>query len=420
MCIWRIRGGARLVGQAKTQGAKNSVLPILAASVLAPCETELINCPALRDVRASLHILRHLGCIAEQDGDTIYVDSRPMCRCAVSPELMREMRSSVVFLGAILARCGCAELSQPGGCELGPRPIDVHLDALRALGAETETGGCSVACRARHGLRGNVISLRLPSVGATENAMLAACAAAGETLIVGAAREPEIVDLQDYLRALGASVEGAGSRVIQIRGFSPVERVGHRILPDRIAAATLLCACAAAGGDVELLDAREEHLRPVTDALRAMGCELRTERRGVRLRSDGRLCAAPPIVTAPYPGFPTDAQPLLLAASLRAAGTGEFRENVFSDRFRFTQELRRFGAEIRTEGRAAFVTGVPSLTGCSVTARDLRGGAALILAGLCARGETLVRDDGHVERGYEALDEQLRQLGADVEKRDGL
>ena len=416
MCIWKVRGGNRLSGRLRVQGAKNSVLPIMAASILAPCETELTNCPALSDVRASVHILRHLGCAVERDGDTIHIDSRPLCRCGVPHELMREMRSSVIFLGAILARCGCAELSQPGGCELGPRPIDMHLEALRSLGAEVSETGCSVVCRAEHGLRGGEIHLRFPSVGATENAMLAACAAAGETVILGAAREPEIVDLQAYLRAMGAEIEGAGTRRIQIRGFQPVKRIGHRIISDRIAAATLLSACAAAGGEIELFGVESGHLRPVTQVLREMGCLLLEKPHSILLASDGSLTAPAPVETGPYPGFPTDAQPILMAASLRARGTSVFVENIFSGRFRHVEELCRFGAQIRTEGRMAVVTGVKSLTGCPVTATDLRGGASLVLAGLCAEGETQVYDSGHIERGYEELDGQLRLLGADVEK----
>ena len=416
MYIWRIRGGKRLSGRLRVQGAKNSVLPILAASILAPCETELINCPSLRDVDAALRILRHLGCEAEQDGDTIRIDSRPMHGCSIPPELMREMRSSVTFLGAVLARCGCAELTQPGGCELGPRPIDMHLEALRLLGAEVEERGCLVAASAERGLRGGVIPLRFPSVGATENAMLAACAAAGDTVILNAAREPEIADLQSYLRALGAEVSGAGSRRIQIRGFHPVNRVGHRILPDRIAAATLLSACAAAGGELELCGLECAHLQPVLRTLRAMGCVMLEKKRSIRLLSDGVLRAAPPIETGPYPAFPTDAQPILMAASLRAKGATVFVENVFSDRYRHAQELRRLGADVRTEGRMAVVHGVPALYGNTVTATDLRGGAALVLAGLSAQGETLVRDEGHIQRGYEDLDGELRRLGAEVEK----
>ncbi len=417
MCIWKIHGGERLFGRVRVQGAKNGVLPIMAASILVPCETELTNCPDLRDVRFCVRILEHLGCAVERDGDTIRIDSRPLCRCTIPPELMREMRSSVIFLGAMLARCGCAEMTRPGGCELGPRPIDLHLEALRALGAELEEDGRSVRCRTKSGLRGCVIRLRYPSVGATDNAMLAACADDAATPEIYAPPVPDTVPLLEALRALGAEIEGAGSGRIQIRGFCPVERVRHRILPDRIAAATLLCSGAAAGGDIALSGAEPERLVPVIEALRAMGCEIRAGKSGVRLISDGRLLAAPPIETAPYPGFPTDAQPLLLAASLRAKGIGVFTENVFSDRFRYTEALRRLGAQIRTDGRTACVTGVEKLVGCPVTATDLRGGAALILAGLCAEGETLVSDDGHVERGYEDLDGQLRQLGASVEKR---
>ena len=420
MGIWRIRGGTPLCGRLRVQGAKNSVLPIMAASILAPCETELLNCPDLSDVRASIRILRHLGCRVERDGDGITIDSRGLCRSRIPHELMREMRSSVIFLGAILGRCGQAELSLPGGCELGPRPIDLHLEALRTLGAEVEEYGGSILCSEAGGLKGACINLSFPSVGATENAMLAACAAQGETVITNAAREPEIVDLQNFLRQMGAQIHGAGSSTIHILGFQPRERVGYRIMPDRIEAATLLSAVAAAGGDLELLGVESEHIRTVTQALRAMGCEIREKSRSVRLLSDGGLRAAPPIETKPYPGFPTDAQPTLMAACLRAAGTSVFVENIFTSRFRHGEELRRMGANIRIQGRVAMVTGVPVLIGAPVTATDLRGGAALVIAGLCAQGETLVHDSGHIDRGYECLDGQLRLLGAEIEKTDAL
>lgn len=418
MRIWRVWGGAPLTGSLRVQGAKNSVLPIMAASILAPCETELMNCPDLSDVRASIRILRHLGCTVVRDGDTIYIDSRGMYRSYIPHYLMREMRSSVTFLGAILGRCGQAIMSQPGGCELGPRPIDLHLEALHTLGADVEEFGGSVVCSAPDGLKGGRIHLRFPSVGATENAMLAACAARGETIITNAAREPEIEDLQNYLRQLGADIEGAGEPTIHIRGFQPVRCVGHRIMSDRIEAATMLSAVAAAGGDIELLSVENAHIRVVLSALQAMGCEVHEKFGSIRLLSNGCLRAAPPIETSPHPGFPTDAQPILMAACLRANGTSVFVENIFSNRFRHAEEMCRLGAQIRMEGRVAVVTGVPELIGAPVTATDLRGGAALVLAGLCARGETLVYDSGHIQRGYEDLDGQLRQLGAEIEITD--
>lgn len=415
MEIWKIRGGNPLRGSVRVQGAKNSVLPIMAASVLVPCRTELTNCPDVRDVRASMDILRCLGCAVEQDGDAIYIDSRPLCRSAVPDALMHRMRSSFTFLGAILGRCGEASLTRPGGCELGERPIDLHLEALGALGARFEETGERILCCADAGLQGTCIRLRYPSVGATENAMIAACAAKGETVIENAATEPEIEDLQNFLRQLGAEICGAGTHTIQIRGISPVERVAYRIMPDRIAGATMLCAAACTGGEIELRGAVREHLSPVTQALCAMGCRMREESSAIFISAKRALRASPVIETGPNPAFPTDAQPLLMAASLRAAGTSAFVENVFSDRFRHVEQFRRLGAEICIEGKTALVTGVRELYGAPVLATDLRAGAALLLAGLSARGTTTVLDEGHIARGYDALDIQLRSLGAELE-----
>lgn len=413
MSLWRVRGGTRLEGSLTVQGAKNAVLPILAATILTGCETELLNCPDLLDVTAALDILRCLGCVVRRQGDAVTVDSRQLVGCALDHELTSRMRSSVIFLGAILARCGEARLSLPGGCELGPRPIDLHLEVMEALGATVERRGDEICCKAPK-LKGAVIHLALPSVGATENAMIAACAAEGETVIANAAREPEIVDLQNFLRALGAKIDGAGGPVITVGGFSPRKRVGHRIMPDRICAATLLCACGCAGGDVELRGVEPEHFQTVTDALAAMGCSVRQTRYHVRIRCDGRLRGGSTVITRPYPGFPTDAQPLMMAASLKAAGTTVFVENIFESRYRQAGEMLCLGANIRTEGRVAVVTGVETLRGAAVQAHDLRGGAALIAAGLGAEGETLVTDGGYVARGYERLDAVLRSLGADV------
>ena len=344
-----------------------------------------------------------------------YIDSRPMSRSEIPHSLMRELRSSVIFLGALLARCGHARLSMPGGCELGPRPIDLHLMALRALGAEIDERGGDLICSAPSGLRGAGIALPMPSVGANENAMLAACAAEGETVIMNAAREPEITELQTFLQTLGADVTGAGSATVRVRGrgLEPFT-VGHRIIPDRIVSSTLLCACAAAGGDVELRAVEPRHFSTVLHSLSECGCDIMSNSSSVRLRSGGNLKAPMPVITGPYPGFPTDAQPLMLAACLKARGTSVFVENVFQNRFRFTEELQRLGARIHTEGRVAVVTGVEVLHGAPTVATDLRGGAALMIAALSAEGETDILDSGHVERGYESFDESLAALGADI------
>lgn len=417
MSIWTVRGKTPLEGSVTVQGAKNAVLPILAACILTGCETELTNCPQLRDVEASLNILRHLGCAVDRCGDVIHIDSTHITSCSIPHDLMRAMRSSVIFLGAIAARCGEAWLSMPGGCELGPRPIDLHLGAMRALGAEVSELGGDIVCYAGR-LKGAAVELTMPSVGATENAMIAACAAEGETRILGAACEPEIVALQGFLRALGADMTGAGTPEIVIRGFTPRKKVGWRVMPDRIVASTLLCACAGAGGDVELRGVEPRDLGCVTDSLAAMGCEIRQTGRSVRLRSDGELRAAPIIQTRPYPGFPTDAQPLMMAAALKARGSTVFVENIFPNRYRQAAELCRLGADIRVQGRIATVTGVPALHGAAMRSEDLRGGAALVIAALGAEGESAIVDPGHIERGYDGLDAALRSLGADVEKID--
>ena len=416
MPVWSVCGGNELRGSAAVQGSKNAVLPILAASLLSGGETRLTNCPHLLDVDASAEILRHLGCRVMQNGGEIVVDSSGMSENHIPHALMLKMRSSVMYMGAILARCGEVRLSTPGGCELGSRPIDLHLAALRALGAEVEETGGEVVCRAGRGLRGTHLNLDFPSVGATENAMLAACAAEGETVITNAAREPEIEDLQRFLCAAGAKISGAGTPEVAVAGCAPRDVTEHRVMPDRIAAATYLCAAAAAGGDVLLTDAVPAHIETVCAALRQMGCAVVAGSSSVRLRRSGGMRACRPVVTKPYPGFPTDAQALLMAASLRADGTSVFVENIFENRFRHVAELRRLGADIRTEGRVAMVTGVRRLTGAPLTACDLRGGAAMVVAALAAEGESTVRDSGHIERGYDRLAETLRALGADVRR----
>ena len=387
-----IQGGVSLEGEVCVQGAKNSVLPILAATILTGGEVLLEGCPHLKDVDASVDILRGLGCRVRWEGDALLADTASMTGCAISDALMRRMRSSAIFLGAVLARCGRAEMSYPGGCELGPRPIDLHLAGLRDLGAQIREEGGFLHCTAAR-LTGREIVLALPSVGATENLMLAACGAQGVTVISNAAREPEIVDLQEFLNACGADVAGAGSSTVVIRGGRKLHGCRYRCMSDRIVAATYLCAACAAGGDIFLRRAREEQLATVTAS---------------------RPRAVRPVRTAPYPGFPTDAQAILMAALVRSEGTTVFEENIFENRYRHVDELIRMGADIRVSGRTAVVTGVEHLSGAAVRCTDLRGGAALCVAALAAEGESRLFETGHIERGYEDIVRDLGALGARI------
>ena len=413
MSYYEIQGGRPLYGTLAVHGAKNSVLPILAACLLVPGQCVLHNCPDLSDVSATLDILRLLGCRADREGDAVVIDASSLTRWNIPEHLMREMRSSVTFLGALLARLGEAELSYPGGCELGPRPIDLHLAALRALGAEILEEQGALVCR-RGTLRGREICLAVPSVGATENAVLAACGCPGVTTIVGVAREPEIADLQGFLQAAGARVTGAGTSTIEVEGCADLHPVEYRVMGDRIAAATYLCGCAAAGGEVELTGVSPDTLTAVLTCLEEAGCALHTGPDQIVLASRALLRGISPVRTAPYPGFPTDAQAILMAALAGGEGATLFVENIFDSRYRHVDELRRMGADIQIAGRAAMVSGVGRLHGAAVRTTDLRGGAALVVAGLGAEGITQVGELRHIRRGYQALDKNLSALGADI------
>ena len=414
MSAYLVEGGNRLQGTAWVHGAKNSVLPILAATILCPGESVVHNCPDLSDVRASIAILEHLGCRVERAGDTVTVDASALTGRDVPDALMREMRSSVIFLGAILARLGEAIMSFPGGCELGPRPIDLHLAAIRSLGAQVREQGGELHCSAAGGLAGCEITFSIPSVGATENAMLCACGAEGVTVICNAAREPEIVDLQAFLRALGADVRGAGTSVITVRGKKPLHGGEHTVMPDRIVAATLLTAVAAAGGEAELLGIDYRQLSTVTAVLTEAGCRIRSGSDSIHICREAPLRGVRPIRTAPYPGFPTDAQPPVMAALCQGTGTTVFVENMFESRYRHVDELSRMGADIRVEGKVAVVCGVERLHGAALQAADLRGGAALVVAALGAEGRSEITGLHHMDRGYYGLEDTLRGLGADI------
>ena len=365
------RGGRPLRGELRVQGAKNSTLPLLAAAVVCRGETVLHNCPELSDVGVSVRILRRLGCRCVRRGKTLLIRADGMSRCDIPHNLMREMRSSIVFLGAILARAGEASLSFPGGCEIGPRPIDLHLSALEKLGVEIrEEHGC-LLCRAPKGIRGGFISLAFPSVGATENLLLAAATGHGTTVIANAAREPEIVDLAQYLNQCGARIYGAGESCLIVEGVPALSGSEYTVMPDRIVAATYMAAAAVTGGTVLLKKVNAGHLLPVLSAFEETGCR-------VMQSGDELLIRAP------------------------------------ESRYQHAGELNRLGAKIKVEGKVAVIEGVPALSGAPVSAQDLRGGAALVAAGLAAQGETQIMHPEYIDRGYERFEENLRSLGAEV------
>lgn len=412
----RITGKNRLSGEVRLQGAKNSALPILAAAASVDGVSVIYNCPRLSDVDAAIKILRFIGCKVEREGDTVTVDATDVSRCDVPRELMCEMRSSVIFLAPLLARLGMAEISAPGGCEIGLRPIDLHLSSLRLMGAQIETEGGVLSCRCPDGLRGEKITLSFPSVGATENILIAAASADGETVILNAAREPEIADLADFLCSCGAHISGADSGEITVCGMKKLHSVEHTVIPDRIIASTYMAAAAVTGGDVHILDTRAEHITPVIPVFEQAGCKVDCGENSVHISAPIRLRSVQTVRTMPYPGFPTDSQAAVMAMLSVAHGTSVMIENIFENRYRHVRELCRLGADIMTEGKVAVIKGVETLTGACVCAADLRAGTALAVAGLAAQGSTTIENVCLIDRGWQDMEEKLRSLGADIRR----
>ncbi|MBO5364572.1 MAG: UDP-N-acetylglucosamine 1-carboxyvinyltransferase [Clostridia bacterium] len=408
-----ISGGRPLRGELKIQGSKNSVLPILAATLLTEEPCEIRNCPDLTDVRAALEILEALGCRVSFDGQIARVDAGSAAGTKIPDELMRRMRSSVMFLGAILGRNRSAQIGHPGGCELGARPIDIHLRAFSRLGVSLLENGGYIHCHLRQYLP-QTITLIFPSVGATENVMMLCALMPGETVLVNPAREPEIVDLQNFLNCMGADVMGAGSDCIRIRGVKKLHGCSYSVIPDRIVAATYACSAVSCGGEVLLSHVEPEHMRLFLAMLQDMGAQIREEGDRLWVKAKGRPNAIPLVKTLPYPGFPTDMQPLLMAALLKSRGSTVFHETIFENRFRHAGEFLRLGGDVQVEGVSAIVHGVNRLHGADVYASDLRGGAGLILAALGADGKTRIEGVEHIERGYVSVTECFRKLGGDV------
>ncbi len=408
-----IEGGKPLYGTVRIHGAKNAALPILAATLLTGGIHEIYDVPRLKDIEVMGRILGALGTRFSRTGARIQVDTSTLRTGHIPDVLMRQMRSSIFLMGPLLSRLGEVSVTRPGGCAIGKRPIDLHLYGLQSLGAHIEEKDGLIRCSARN-LTGATIHFKTPSVGATENVMLAAVKAEGTTVIRNAAREPEIVDLQSFLNRMGADVQGAGPDTIIIRGVEELRPASHEIIPDRIVAGTLAVAAAAAGGDVTLTNTIPDHLRYTLDLLGKAGAQVSPEGDAIRIRSDRRLRAVGRIETQPYPGFPTDMQPQMMALLSLAEGTSVICENIFDARLKHVGELVRMGADLTVDGKAVWIRGVPSLTGAEVEATDLRAGAALVVAGLTARGVTRVGGVQHIDRGYDGLEDMLCALGGRI------
>ena len=416
MLNYIIEGGKRLEGTISISGSKNASLPIIAATILSGKTSKLYHVPNIHDTQITLKILRLLGCKVKKERDKIEINTKQMNKTEIPEDMMRQMRSTVIMAGAIIGRFKEATFSYPGGCEIGARPIDLHLSAFKKLGINIEEKGGFIHCKCDR-IVGAEIDLDFPSVGATENIILATVLSEGTTTITNAAMEPEIEDLAKFLNKMGAKIEGAGTNIVKITGVKQLKDVGYKIMPDRIETGTYLCMAAATGGKIKVLNAEPDHITPILHKLQECGCKVEAKGKTIELEAPKKLKAVD-IKTMPYPGFPTDMQSIFGSMLSIAKGTSIIIENIFENRYKYTQELQKMGAKIQVEGKMAVIKGIRKLNSSKVEASDLRGGAALVLAGLSAKGTTYVSNIEYIQRGYEHLEEKLQKLGANIKVKD--
>ena len=407
-----IKGGYKLHGETHISGSKNASLPILAATIISGKKTKLYNVPDIEDVKTTLEILKKIGCEIKKEKNRIVIDSSNASRITIPDELMRKLRSSVIIVGAILSRFKEAKFSYPGGCEIGARPIDLHLKNFARIGIKINENSRYIECKCDK-IESKIIDLDFPSVGATENIILASVLGEHEIIINNAAKEPEIEDLVKFLNRMGAKIYGAGTNIIKIIGVSALKEVSYNIMPDRIEAGTILIAGAITNGIIKLNNAIPEHISPLINKLSEAGCEIKTTKNTISLRASKRLNSVD-INTMPYPGFPTDLQPQFSTLMSLSKGTSIITENIFENRFKFMQEIQRMGAKTTTHGNTMVIKGVRKLHSAEVESTDLRGGASLVLAGLAAKGTTTVGKLEYLLRGYENFDKKLNELGANI------
>ena len=410
-----VYGGKRLEGEVQISGSKNAVLPIMAATLLNEGITILENCPKISDVEIMQELLLELGCKVEWHDHLLIIDTSTLNACEISERLVKRMRSSIILLGALLGRCKEAKMSKPGGCQLGARPINYHLSGLASMGVEINEQEDIICCKTRN-LQGATINLKFPSVGATENIMLAAVKSSGMTIINNPAREPEIVDLQNYLISCGAQIKGAGTKQIIIRGVEKLSSIRYRVIPDRIVAGTYMAAAAITRGNIRLTDVCPQDLSVVTKTFERMGCRIITEKNALELLTP-KVLRGIDIETAPHPGFPTDMQSQMLALLCTCHNISKVTERLFEERFKTVEELRKMGAQLKIEDDQVVITPCKKLIGTEVMAKDLRGGASLVVAGLAAEGCTVVNGIAHIKRGYADIVSDLTKLGAQIEER---